>query len=623
MMKQTYIYYIVSLFLAAAVLLPGCADKDELTALSRTEALFQEMLGTPYSPMHWWRTAVQMKVDIKVQEPTVVAAYAMTPEGSVLCDYKSVTKDSTFVMTLPQTGNQDFTLIAQEKTRKLSQEIKLTGIGMQTIKIDMPKQAVEEDAAENAPTAYKIPVSRAGASLYGTDIQKNIGYTEVNREGIETVMHYVEEGMDVEAKGLNTNYELVSRGPFNITMYYGFTGMQQQRILGYYRHSPGTYEDLEFVDLADTHTYDYYDGLAKLQYQLDGVTDKWYDSNFDYRDGFEPPFTDIAERLGDDVYNIQHVMDKYGPRVTKARGLTWKIDVKPGDRIGFYLKGGGRNEAQRERAIRKGLPANRLPEPFYEMNWSAKVLNTDGKTRSVLIQDNGYTIMGMEDGGSSSDFDCNDVLFGVHALLESEMPLITAPDIDILLPAADKMPWTIAFEDVYREQDFDFNDAVIRITPDYQNETCGVELMAVGSTSKMYLHYDGPDGDQNLGELHELFRQKTETKINTLSPYANTPFVELTSVKWPKSYTASEDAKRFYIEVRRGTCDDCGDHLTLPLEPVEMPQALLVAGSWHWPTEGTSIKAAYNLFPSWAENLGNIEFWNWHTLPQHGYSVAY
>lgn len=609
--------------MAAATLLAGCADKDEMTALSLTEASFQEMLGTPQSPMQWWRTAVQLKVDIKVQEPTTVAVYSTSSESNLLCDYKSVTQDSTFVMTLPQTGNQEFTLIAQEKTRQFSQEIKLTGVSLQTVKIDMAKQAVDNDAAEAATRSYKVPATRADASLYGTDIQKNIGYTEVNREGIETVMHYVEEGMDVEAKGLNTNYELISRGPFNITMYYGFTGMQQQRILGYYRHSPGTYEDLEFVDLADTHTYDYYDGLAKLQYQLDGVTDKWYDSNFDYRDGFEPPFTETVERLGDDAYNIQHVINKYGDRVTKARGLTWTIDAKPGDRIGFYLKGGGRNEAQRERAIQRGLPANRLPEPFYEMNWSAKVLNTDGKVRSVLIQDNGHTIMGMEDGNSFSDFDCNDVLFGVHAYMDSEMPTIIVPEIDLLLPAADKMPWTIAFEDVYREHDFDFNDAVVRITPDYQNETCHVEIMAVGSTSKMYLHYDGPDGDQNLGELHELFRQRTDTKINTLSPYANTPFVELTGVKWPKAYTVGEDAKRFYIEVRRGTCDDCGDHLTLPLEPVEMPQAILVAGSWHWPKEGASIKTAYNLFPNWAENTGNVEFWKWHTLPQSGYSVAY
>ena len=131
--------------------------------------------------------------------------------------------------------------------------------------------------------------------------------------------------MDIEKRGLNGNYELISQGPFKVTMFYGFTGEYKPRILGYYRHSPGTYQDLEMVDLVNTHSYDYIDGEAKLQYQLDG-RDTWYDSNFDYRDGYTAPFTTMTDRLGDDVYNIQHVMDKYGNRMTKARGLTWEIN---------------------------------------------------------------------------------------------------------------------------------------------------------------------------------------------------------------------------------------------------------------------------------------------------------
>ena len=429
--------------------------------------------------------------------------------------------------------------------------------------------------------------------------------------------------MDIEKRGLNGNYELISQGPFKVTMFYGFTGEYKPRILGYYRHSPGTYQDLEMVDLVDTHSYDYIDGEAKLQYQLDGI-ETWYDSNFDYRDGYTAPFTTKVERLGDDVYNIQHVMDKYGNRMTKARGLTWEINVKPGDRIGFYLKmEGQQNSAQRELDVKRGLPSGRLPNPMYETNWSAKVLNTDGKHRSVLIQDHGYTIMGMEDEGASSDFDCNDVLFGLHADMESEMPLITVPDIDVLLPSVEKQVWTIAYEDVWRDNDFDFNDAVIRIQPDDENETCGITLMAVGSSEKMYLHYDGPDGDQNLGEIHELFRQKSTTKVNTTSAYATVTFVELDKVKWLRNYTVSDDAKRFYIEVQRGTCEDCGDLLTLPYEPGVMPQAILVAGNWHWPMEGVHITTAYNKFSPWAIDMSNLSYWNWYTAPQPNTTVAY
>ena len=604
--------------MAGTLTLVSCSNDKEMSAVERTHTSFENLLGGAYSPMQWWRTAVKMKVSATTQDTADVYAFFVGEESGTLFDYKRVTKDSTFCMTVPQTHETRVVLMAKTRTNTVTKEIILTGNPEQTVDFDISH--LKENTTE---TRAFSPSTRAGQSLYGTDILRNTGYTEVNREGIDIVTQYTTEGMDIEKRGLNGNYELISQGPFKVTMFYGFTGCYYSRILGYYRHSPGTYQDLELVDMVDTHAYDYINGKAKLQYQLDGI-DTWYDSNFDYRDGYTAPFTTKVDRLGDDVYNIQHVMDKYGNRMTKARGLTWEINVKPGDRIGFYLKmEGQQNSAQRELDVKKGLPSGRLPNPMYETNWSAKVLNTDGKHRSVLIQDHGYTIMGMEDAPSTGDFDCNDVLFGLHADMESEMPLITVPDIDIILPSMKKQIWTVAYEDVWREADFDFNDAVIRIVPDYENETCNVTLMAAGSTAKMYLHYDGPDGDQNLGEIHELFGQKGLSKINTTSSFASVPFVDLGDVKWLSNYTVSDDAKRFYIEVQRGSCVNCGDQLTLPYEPGVMPQAILVAGSWHWPKEGTDISAAYQTFPAWAMDMTRLSYWNWHASPLSESSVSY
>ena len=604
--------------MAGTLTLVSCSNDKEMSAVERTHTSFENLLGGAYSPMQWWRTAVKMKVSATTQDTADVYAFFVGEESGTLFDYKRVTKDSTFCMTVPQTHETRVVLMAKTRTNTVTKEIILTGMPEQTVDFDISQ--LKENTTE---TRAFSPSTRAGQSLYGTDILRNTGYTEVNREGIDIVTQYTKEGLDIEKNGLNGNYELISQGPFKVTMFYGFTGQYKSRILGYYRHSPGTYQDLELVDMVDTHAYDYINGEAKLQYQLDGI-DTWFDSNFDYRDGYTAPFTTMADRLGDDVYNIQHVMDKYGNRMTKARGLTWEINVKPGDRIGFYLKmEGQQNSAQRELDVKKGLPSGRLPNPMYETNWSAKVLNTDGKHRSVLIQDHGYTIMGMEDATSIGDFDCNDVLFGLHADMESEMPLITVPDIDIILPSMKKQTWTVAYEDVWREADFDFNDAVIRIVPDYENETCNVTLMAAGSTAKMYLHYDGPDGDQNLGEIHELFGQKRLSKINTTSSFASVPFVDLGDVKWLSNYTASDDAKRFYIEVQRGSCVNCGDQLTLPYEPGVMPQAILVAGSWHWPKEGTDISAAYQTFPTWAMDMTRLGYWNWHASPLSESSVSY
>lgn len=616
-MKHTSLYLYL---LAAALLAAGCTDEKEISAFENTENQFADMVGGESSSTQWWQTAVRLQVKLKTKAPASVSAYTFNGDVGVLYDSKIVTRDSTFYLTLPQTTNRSVIVMAKDGTNVVTKELYLTGASQESIELNTALPM--ENAAQEALRAAGRD-TRAGSLLYGTDLQTNAGYTEVNREGIETVMQYTEEGMDVQLRNLNCNYELISRGPFNITLYYGYTGMYEPRILGYYRHSPGTYQDLEFVDLVDTHSYDYINGQAKLQYQLDGLP-TWYDANFDYRDGFTAPFTTVESRLGDDAYNIQHVIEKYGQRLTKARGLTWCIDVKPDDRIGFYLKmPGNLNAAQREHIIRKGLPAGRIPSAMYETNWSAKVLNTDEKHRSVLIQSNGYTIMGMEDATSTGDFDCNDVLFGLHADMESEMPVIINPEIDALVPISEKMPWTIAYEDVWRNADFDFNDAVIRLDPDYETETCNVTLMAVGATDKMYLHYDGPDGDENLGELHELFGKKNLNKINTTSGYATTSFVSLGSVKWHRSYTMAQDARRFYIEVKRGTCTDCTDLLTLPCEPGTMPQALLIAGSWHWPMEGKPITDAYKNFKAWSADMTAPSVWGWHTNPQPGLCVEY
>ena len=84
-----------------------------------------------------------------------------------------------------------------------------------------------------------------------------------------------------------------------------------------------------------------------------------------------------------------------------------------------------------------------------------------------------------------------------------------------------------------------------------------------------------------------------------------------------------EKDKRFYIEVQRGTCEDCGELLMLPHEPGIMPQAILVVGSWRWPMEGTHICEAYPYFSYWAMDPTNTTYWNWHTSPQANTYVSY
>jgi hypothetical protein len=249
--------------------------------------------------------------------------------------------------------------------------------------------------------------------------------------------------------------------------------------------------------------------------------------------------------------------------------------------------------------------------------------NGKGLHRSFVTEYDEVIWMGMEDLVDGGDHDCNDVIFGVVADLDIYMPTIVDPS---LLPSgkdANLFPWTLAFEDVNRNPDFDFNDAVVKLIPDYENEQCCVSIMAAGSTSRMYLHYDGPDGDVNFGEIHELMGSGRLDCINTKSSLAGTPFVELDCVPWPKDYTMAKDAKRFYIEIQRGTCTDCTDVITLPDDPGLMPEAILVAGEWQWPLEGVHINSSYSDFPKWAKDVTMTRFWEWYKSPNEDTFVSY
>jgi hypothetical protein len=445
---------------------------------------------------------------------------------------------------------------------------------------------------------------------------------------------------NVDAKtvlGLNCNYELESNGPFYITWVNGFEADQRSHILGYYYHSPTTYEDIVYVDLSETHKWDYIDGLSKVQYQIskedriDGFIfnpDTWYDANFDLNDTYGSTWANNMDRIGDNAYNSQTVYLRYKEYLSALQGISFKVDVPEGYRIGFYLRADEEPYPDQWKLLQSNgiKPYVDKQDDFMGTCFSAEFMNVvgngRGRHRSFVKKYDEVIWMGMEDVVDGGDHDCNDVMFGVVADLKILMPTIVDPK---LLPPGEKakpFPWTLAFEDVYRHPDFDFNDAVIKLLPDYENEQCCVTVMAAGSTSRMYLHYDGPDGDVNLGEIHELLGSKLEY-VNTKNSMAETPFTELDCVPWPKDYTMAKDAQRFYIEIQRGTCTECTDVISLPNDLGLMPEAILVAGEWQWPKEGVHIVSSYSEFPEWARDVTKTRYWEWYKSPNEGTFVSY
>ena len=612
--------------MAASLMLAACSTDDGYTEYQRLEASFKNDLGGDVSSLQWWKTTVTLKVNVDAGSKTTL--WAMSKEfGGMLYDMATVEGSGTVRLTVPQGKGNKVCLVAVCKNLYDSQTITLTGKAEEPVNVSLHTPATRA-TSNYTPT-----------TLYGNSVLGNAEYYQFTPEQMSDwhSMMSVMSQESVNAKtghGLNVDYELESNGPFYITWVAGGCLSTTPHVLGYYYHSPGTYEDIQYVDIGETEVYDYIDGLAKVQYQVDeataatfGVTaNHWYDANFDMKDTWDSNPT-WGLRAGDDAYCSMAAYKRYGKGITTLRGITFKIDVPQGMRVGFYDRWEvSPRPDQYDRLMKYGVRPYTTRDNFMGISFSAErmnVVNENGNFRSFIDEHEHVMWMGVENDITGGDLDCNDVIFGVTVKMDIYKPGVVEPDLYPTAEYDDLMPWTIAYEDVARDADFDFNDAVIKIVPDPKNEQCRVTVMAAGCTSRMYLHYDGPDGDQNLGEIHELLGGKHTDLINTPMAVASTPFVEAGCVKWPKGYDVATDAGRFYVEIQRGTCEGCTDLITLADSPGKIPEALLVAGEWKWPKEGTHIFSAYNIFPSWAKDATKVNYWSWYDWPVSGSCVEY
>ncbi len=636
-----------TLVLALIAAMASCST-ESLSELDRTQYAFIDQINGKIATTQMWRTAVTLRVDVAADDSVKLWLMSGKDTGT-LYDYRELPTSGRVDLTMPQGNTNTAYLVSVCHRQKEITPITLTGKSIENISLtvsreykdyDEETQPADRQRAIKATTDEDEPVEASintKAALYGNSIIGNGKYNELTseqrREALYILRNFYQEFVPAKKVGMNCDYELESKGDFDITWFAGNCSSVTPHVLGYYYHSPGTYEDIQYVDLSETEIYDYIDGLAKVQYKVNekaaaqyGVkADHWYDANFDMYDVFENPST-IYARQNDDAYNSIAVYNRYGDDITALRGISFKISVPHGKRIGFY----DRSEdvalpEQYDRFVRMGIKPYTSRDKFKAMNFTCEAMNMNinGAYRSGILKSNNAYWMGMENDYTGGDLDCNDVMFEVSSELEIHRPSIVEPDLKPFGEYTDKQPWTLAFEDVYRNSDFDFNDAVVKLVPDFEKEECCVTVMAVGSTSKMYLHYNGPDGDVNLGELHDLLGGTPDQMINTQLSYAEMPFVQVGCVKWLKGYTMEQDAKRFYVEVQRGTCKDCSDIITLAEKPGEMPQALLVAGEWKWPREGINIINAYPNFAKWAKNNTLIDNWNWYGSPTYNAVVNY
>lgn len=632
-------------FALLSVLFSSCTKEDGYSEYERTHAYFLDKLNGDVSPSQWWRTTVTLHLVVHTSAKTNI--YLMSEDERTLYDFIQVEQSGSFTMTAPQGKGMNLKLFYVCNKKKGAQIVFLTGKNNEQVTVKVPEswtKTLSPKKASEAPEGEfdDTPVDdgphfdpNVNPSLHGYSIVGGAQHYEFKlEEKLELVdMLKLLSQERVNAKTghkLNCDYELESNGPFQITWLTGYEADQDSHILGYYFHSPGTYADIEFHDLAETHKYDIIDGLAKVQYQIRDTSyaahpeygilpNRWYDANYDIRDLFFSSTACNAARIGDQAYNGMEVFRIFGTGVGRLRGISFPINVPQGKHIGFYLKQDEALHPEQWDQLRSlGIRNIGERDEWKGRNFCVEAFNANKTHRSCVIPYTHSTWLGVEDVYAGGDLDCNDVVFGITTEIGVLQPTPVEPDINYIIEGLDPMPWTIAYEDVGRNADFDFNDAVIKLMPDYEHETCCVTVEAAGSPARMYLHYDGPDGDVNMGEVHELLGGRTGTRINTTTSVSQTPFVEIDCVPWPKGYTMANDAQRFWIEIQRGTCEDCTDAITLAYEPGQMPEALLIAGEWEWPMEGVHIFTAYSSFPHWAKDVSKTNYWGWYSNSKAG-----
>lgn len=616
---------------------------SEDTGLAGTEN--GENSGWPLNsvdPKQTWMTSETVQLDISIDDEADITAQTIMNEKVTVLGQTHLKGSGVMFLDIPQGIGSSFGLVYDDGVNaKQYRQINLVGNNAKVIDVNFQSTSKTRSVA---PAAQSVSTRAAtNSSLYGSSYIEDCGYlnfgpwgwgdvktalveSKNSKENLSTLIDY-----EIQGKGLMEGGEMQANDTILLSFLYGYTGQTAARTLGYYYHSPGSYGDIVFKDIAEVLQLDYYNNKAKVQYQLDDQP-TWYDANFDHLDTPSNPNNANSEaRRGDNAYNTLNVHNYYRDRITAIRGLTFKLSIPEGMEYGFYLR---TNDAlstdQKTKLTNLGVHKDSLPT--FSANYSCAAMNTGTNNfrSAIAIYDN-FTFMGIDDDLRGGDYDCNDVTFALSNtkgekyipeftegtknsnwnkdVIENHPEYITPPSLE----ETNLQSWTLAFENAGLDNDYDFNDVVLKVTPNTTTHQAEVKLLATGAQRKTEVWFNGT----KLGEVHELFGVSTDTFVNTTSNTATTKAVTLPSINWPQNTTMEAQRMNFSLKVYNddGKVDREVSMKDL-LNDKKSPQALCVAGDWKWPKERINVYVAYPLIGKWGVNFNNPEYSNWYSQPK-------
>ena len=662
-------YYHYGLPLMAMIIGLSACSEDKLLHDTTSERWQQALNGTSDKSQDW-TTAVNLQLDIIAQKGDKVSAYAIGRETPTLLAQEDMQGNGVMRLDVPQGIGYSIGLVCDNAQGRKYQRIYLSGEKNQiedvdfinqtnssTLQLEAQSQSQSHQAVAASKKSPRRVISNVSATplpnpsgshntaLNGNSVTPLNGYNYFGGWAWEDLLKALPEGIIAEKNNSQgVDYEFTSDGYqgqgvygdntiVGITYLYGYTGNTKENVFGYYTHTEGTFSDLQLHDLGETLNKDFLaspgstDYKSKVQYQLDG-TDKWYDANFYYLDGEGILVDELgrvrtadakSKRAGDGVCNTFLVHNNYGERVSAMRGLTYKISIPKGLKYGFYLRLKSQTLKSEHKTILQNAGVDISAVGNYEINFSNAKLNMAQKVnntsksvyyRSSYKKYDNFSFLGFDDSSASGDADCNDVTFG---FLDAD----GKPGPHVYNEAEETQSWTIGFENLGQDVDFDFNDVVLRVTPNPLTHKAKVELLAAGCNYKTEVYF----GQTKLCEVHEAFGQKANEE--GLYPMINTGagpqlgVVNLGEVDWPASYTMTDNGSLFHTVV-----DADGKRYEASMGRYigtgnDVPTAVCVAGEWAWPRETTSIFEAYPLIGEWGKNVQNRDYWNWYTQPRN------
>ena len=232
---------------------------------------------------------------------------------------------------------------------------------------------------------------------------------------------------------------------------------------------------------------------------------------------------------------------------------------------------------------------------------------------------NGSTYIGFELG--DGDNDLNDMVFRIHNTWPPEQDL--TPDD---LPKPEPKEWILACEDLGNNDDYDFNDVVLKLSHVDGTDELNVTPLACGGVLNSYVYFGGRGIEHMWGEIHDLLGVPRGAMAGVGLGYQDIDFskVETRTFKVPENWLASESFSDFTIftenegatHVNEGVWIEAisapgGEH------ELSAPQMLLLPAEWRWPIERRHITHAYPMFTGWVGKPGENSGWTTGTEGEH------